>query len=173
LTQPKLVVIGEVVKPHGIRGEFSVENHADSPRLYAPGRRIGIRAPGKRERFVTIVTCRPHQGRLLLTIEGVADRDAADTLRGMEIVVRADDLPELDDGEVYLHEIVGFDVALPDGEKVGVLEGFLDMPGQDMWVIRSAEGKEILLPATVETVPEIDVDKRLVTIDPPPGLLDL
>ena len=173
MTQTKLVVIGEVVKPHGIRGEFSVENHADSPRLYAPGGRIGIRAPGKRERFVEILSSRPHQGRLLLTVAGVSDRDAAEALRGMEIVVREDDLPELGEDEVYLHEIVGFAVVLPDGAPVGELEGFLDVPGQDLWVIRSPEGKEILLPATEETVPEIDTEARRIVIDPPPGLLEL
>ena len=173
MTQAKLVVIGEVIKPHGIRGEFHVANHADSPSLYAPGARVWFRAPGKPERSVNILSCRPHQGRLLLTIEGVADRDAADALRGMEVVVRAEDMPELDDGEVYLHEIVGYDVVLLDGSKVGVLESFMDIPGQDVWVIRAPDGKEILLPAHEDTVPEIDATARKITINPPPGLLDL
>lgn len=173
MNHPKLVVIGEVVKPHGIRGEFSVENHAGSPQLYSPGALIGFRAPRGRERFLEVLSCRPHQGRLLLTVAGVADRDAAEKLRGMEVVVKADDLPELDEGEVYLHEIVGFEVVLEDGSKVGVLEGFEDLPEQDVWLIRSESGREILLPATEETVPEIDMDARRVTIAPPPGLLDL
>lgn len=173
MTQAKLVVIGEVIKPHGIRGEFHVANHADSPSLYAPGARVWFRAPGKPERPVNILSCRPHQGRLLLTIEGVTDRDAADALRGMEVVVRAEDMPELDEGEVYLHEIVGYDVVLLDGSKVGVLESFMDIPGQDVWVIRAPDGKEILLPAHEETVPEIDATARRITINPPPGLLDL
>lgn len=173
MTQAKLVVIGEVIKPHGIRGEFHVANHADSPSLYAPGARVWFRAPGKPERSVKILSCRPHQGRLLLTIEGVADRDAADALRGMEVVVRAEDMPELDEGEVYLHEIVGYDVVLLDGSKVGVLESFMDIPGQDVWLIRGVDGKEILLPAHEETVPEIDANERRITINPPPGLLDL
>ena len=91
----------------------------------------------------------------------------------MEIVVPADEMPELDEGEVYLHELVGFDVVLLDGAKVGLLEGFLDVPGQDVWIIRSPEGKEILLPAHEETVPEIDMDERRIVINPPPGLLEL
>lgn len=173
MNHPKLVIIGEVVKPHGIRGEFSVENHAGSPRLYSPGALIGLRPKNGRERFVEVFSCRPHQGRLLLTVAGTADRDAAEKLRGMEVVVKAEDLPDLDEGEVYLHEIVGFDVVLEDGSKVGVLEGFEDLPGQDVWLIRSEEGREILLPATEETVPMIDMDTRRITIAPPPGLLEL
>ncbi len=168
-----MVVIGEVIKPHGVRGEFCVENHADSPRLYSPGRRLTLRAAGGKERPVTVLTCRPHQGRLLLTVEGVTDRDQAELLRGMEVLVPESDFPELDEGEVYLHEIVGFGVFLEDGAAVGVLEGFLDVPAQEMWVIRSPEGKEILLPATEETVPEIDMDERRIVINPPPGLLDI
>jgi 16S rRNA processing protein RimM len=183
LTQDKLVVIGEVTKPHGVRGEFCVMSHADSPVLYSPGRRLGLRSPGESRRgspgrdlparWVTVLSSRPHQGRMLLTVQGVADRDAADALRGLEVVVPAGDLPPLDQGEVYLHELVGFDAVLPDGVKVGVLKGFLDVPGQDVWIIRAEDGKEILLPAHEATVPKIDMDARRITIDPPPGLLDL
>ncbi len=168
-----MVVIGEVVKPHGIRGEFSVENHADSPSLYAPGGKLWLRPAKGADRVVEILTSRPHQGRMLLTIKGVADRDAAEALRGCQVLVRAEDLPELDDDEIYLHEIVGFDVVLPGGEPVGVLEGFMDLPGQDVWVIRGEGGREILLPATEETVPEIDATARRIVIDPPQGLLEL
>ena len=168
-----LVVVGEVVKPHGIRGEFSVINHADSPSLYAPGRSLWLRAPKGAERVVEILASRPHQGRMLVTVKGVADRDAAEALRGCEVLVRTRDLPELEDDEIYLHEIVGFDVVLADGAAVGVLESFLDLPGQDVWLIRGEGGREILLPATEETVPEIDAEARRIVIDPPPGLLEL
>lgn len=181
MTHDKLVVIGEVTKSHGVRGEFCVMSYADSPSLYAPGRRLGLRASRKSgrtgrtepERWVKILSSRPHQGKMLLTIEGVADRDAADALRGLEVVVPAGDLPPIDAGEVYLHEIVGFETVLPDGTKVGVLDGFLDVPGQDVWIIRAEDGKEILLPAHEQTVPEIDMSARRIVIDPPPGLLEL
>lgn len=173
MPEAKLVVIGEVVKPHGIRGEFSVQSHADSPRLFAAGARLGLRSGARAPRFVTVLSSRPHQGRLLLTIEGVADRDAAEALRGLEVVVPAEALPELSDDEIYLHEIVGFTAVLPGGETVGLLEGFLDSPGQDLWVIRAPDGREILFPAHDESVVEIDEEARRIVIDPPPGLLEL
>lgn len=173
MEKSKLVVIGEVVKPHGIRGEFCVESHADSPRLFAVGARLGLRGKNRPERFVTVRSCRPHQGRLLLTIEGVEDRDAADALRGLEVVVPPEALPELPDDEIYLHEIVGFACVLPDGTPVGELEGFMDSPGQDLWVIRAADGREILFPAHDESVVAIDEEQRRIVIDPPPGLLEL
>lgn len=150
-----------------------MDNHADSPLLYAPGRELTLRTPAGRDRTVRVAGARPHQGRMLVTLEGVADRDAAEALRNHQVLIPAEDLPPLEDDEVYLHEIVGFEVVLEDGSKVGVLEGFEDLPEQDVWLIRSESGREILLPATEETVPEIDMDARRVTIAPPPGLLDL
>jgi 16S rRNA processing protein RimM len=122
---------------------------------------------------VTVASCRPHQGRALLTIEGVTDRDAAELLRGMEVLVEASKLPEISEDEVYLHDIVGFDAVLEDGSKVGTLEGFLDVPGQDVWIILGPDGREILLPAHDETIVEIDTQARRIVVDPPPGLLDL
>jgi len=62
---------------------------------------------------------------------------------------------------------------LPGGEPVGLLEGFMDAPGQDLWVIRAEGGREILFPAHEESVVEIDEDGRRIVIDPPPGLLEL
>jgi len=185
LTHATVVVIGEIVKPHGIRGELSVASHACSPSFFAPGAALGLRRPGKPGdseaqappirpvRWVTVLSSRPHQGRVLVTLDGVGDRDAAEKLRGLEVVVEASGLPELAADEVYLHEITGFETLLPDGTPVGTLTGFLDVPGQDVWVIRAPGGKEILFPAHDKTVLTIDAKARRIVIDPPPGLLEL
>lgn len=178
-----LVAVGTVVKPHGIRGEFCVESHADSPLLFAPGRTL-LLAPAKgkgRPKPHTVAACREHQGRLLLTVKGIADRDAAETLRGLEILVPAAELPEPDEGEVYLHELLGCRVELADGTHVGTFEGLLDgaapQAEYDTWIIATPPGpgggKEILLPAVPDFLLELDPDAGLIRIDPPPGLLDL
>ena len=174
MPESKLVVIGEVVKPHGIRGELCVESHAESPSLFAPGRRVGLRPPGGPVRFVKILSSRPHQGRVLMFVEGVADRNAAETLRRVEMVVPAEDMPPLAEGEVYLHEMIGYDVLLADtGRKIGVLESFLDVPGQDVWVVRAPDGREILFPANEGTLEDIDTATRSIRVNPPEGLLEL
>jgi len=175
VTQGKLLVVGAVIKPHGIRGELSVASYALFPSFFAPGAVFGLRSAGAGSpvRWVKALACRPHQDQFLVTVEGVGDRDAAERLRGMKVVVEASALPELASGEVYLHEIAGFDVFLPDGTTVGILTEFLDVPGQDVWVIQSPEGKEILFPAHGGSVVEIDVKARRIVIDPPPGLLEL
>jgi len=181
VTGDSLLVVGTIIKPHGIRGELSVASYARSPSFFAPGAMVGLRRPGEPggatvdspPHWIKILASRPHQGRFLLTLEGVGDRDAAEKLRGLEVVVEASSLPELADDEVYLHEITGFETFLPDGTPVGVLAGFLNVPGQDVWVIRSPEGKEILFPAHDGSVAGIDAKARRIVIDPPPGLLEL
>jgi 16S rRNA processing protein RimM len=169
----RLVAVGGVVKPHGGRGEFCIDFHADSPFLFADAGRVFLRRPGGRAREYAVTGSRPPQGRMLLTLKGVSDRDAADALRGLEVAVAAADLPDPDEDEIYLHELEGLVVRLSDGRELGVLEGFLFAGGQETWVIRDPKGREILLPATPEFVLDIDLDARVAMVEPPEGLLDL
>ncbi|MCM0754714.1 ribosome maturation factor RimM [Desulfovibrio aminophilus] len=169
----RLVAVGAVVKPHGVRGELCIDCHADSPFLFEEAGRVFLRRPGGRAREYAVLGSRPHQGRMLLTLRGVSDRDAADALRGLEVAVAAADLPEPEEDEVYLHELEGLAVRLPDGRPLGELTGFLFAGGQETWAIRDPEGREILLPATPEFVLDIDLDARVAVVEPPEGLLDL
>lgn len=171
-----LVAVGTVIKPHGIRGEICVENHADSPLLFAAGRTLLLASGKGRPRPYAVAACRTHQDRLLLTLQGVADRNAAEALRGLQILIPAAELPEPDEGEVYLHELLGARVELADGSPVGVFEGILDGGAQaeyDTWIIAAPGGREILLPAVPDFLLDLDPDAGLIRIDPPPGLLEL
>ena len=97
-------------------------------------------------------------------------------MRGQELLIDASFLPEADDDEPYLRDLIGLTVKLENGDIVGELED-VDFPaGQEMWVIRAPEsegGHEILLPAVPEFVLDIDLSAEVVTIAPPEGLLDL
>lgn len=200
-----LVAVARVAKAHGIRGELCMDIHADSPLLFAPGSTlflvlpaVSAKAPapakGKhagatrpvakplarpgagRPRPFVVVTARDHNGRLILTLEGVADRNAAETLRGAEVLISEADLPPPDEGEEYLHKLLGSQVFLGDETLVGVFEAILDTPGQLTWVIRAPKsqgGKEILFPAVPEFLLGLDAEAKVIHIDPPPGLLEL
>ncbi|WP_022662290.1 ribosome maturation factor RimM [Paucidesulfovibrio longus] len=169
----ELVLVGKVIKPHGIRGEICVESYADSPALF-----FGLDAVllgtgrGKPTRF-EIRAVREHKDRLLLTFAGVADRNRAEELRGRDVYVREGELPELDDDEYYLRDLLGMDVLLEDGSRLGVLENFLETSGQIVWSIRHDSGKEILLPAVREFLVDLDEDAGVVTVAPPEGLVEM
>lgn len=176
--RPGLVAVARVAKAHGIRGELCMDIHAGSPLLFSAGRTLFVTAPDAkgrpaRPRPYAVAASREHSGRLLVTLSGIADRNAADALRGAEVYAAEADLPPPDEGEEYLFRLLGSRVVLSDGSPVGVFEAILDTPGQLTFVIRGARGQEILFPAVPEFLLGLDAAKKEIVIDPPPGLLEL
>jgi 16S rRNA processing protein RimM len=172
-----LVAVARVAKAHGIRGELCMDSHADSPLLFAAGATLYLApATGKgsaRPRPYVIRSARDNNGRFILALEGVADRNAAEALRGAEVLIPESDLPPPDEGEEYLHKLLGARVFLADETEVGVFTAILDTPGQLTWVITAKGGAEILFPAVPEFLLGLDAEAGRIHIDPPPGLLEL
>ncbi|MEU7767733.1 ribosome maturation factor RimM, partial [Nocardia sp. NPDC049190] len=125
-------------------------------------------------RFSPVVAAREHSGRLLVSLAGVADRTAADALRGTLFVIDSADLPPSDDpDEFYDHELEGLEVRLTDGTVVGSVREVLHSAAGELLSVRAADdGREILIPFVTAIVPTVSVTDRLVVIDPPEGLLD-
>lgn len=167
------VTVGKVVKPHGIRGEFSMLSYADSPLLFDELDAVYLSFGKGRPRRFVVSKWRKHKGMILMTLESVADRNRAEELRGAEVLARTKDLPDTDEDEVYLYELEGLRVELQDGTEVGILSGFIETPQQETWSITMPNGKELLLPAVPEFVLDIDLDAERIVIDPPDGLLDV
>jgi 16S rRNA processing protein RimM len=167
------VVVGRIGKPHGIRGELTVEVRTDDPELrFAPGS-VLVTDPA-RVGPITVEAVRWHSGRLLLRVEGVADRTAAEGLRGVVVSadVPDDEVPE-DPEEFYDHQLRGLQVVTVDGEAVGEVADVVHLPAQDLLSVSRPGGRELLVPFVSEIVPEIDVEAGRLVIAPPPGLLDL
>ena len=166
------VVVARIGRPHGIRGEVSVEVRTDDPEgRLAPGATVATEPATAGP--LTISAGRVHSGRLLLTFEGVTDRTAAEGLRGVLLVADVDpDERPVDPDEFYDHQLEGLPVLTVDGQPVGELAEVLHLPGQDVLAVRTADGREVLVPFVREIVPDVDLDGRRIVIDPPPGLLD-
>ncbi|WP_147820065.1 ribosome maturation factor RimM [Salidesulfovibrio onnuriiensis] len=169
----EFVLVGKVVKPHGIRGEFCIKSFADSPFLFDEIKRIFLREGKRRPQPVTVQSWRMHKGMVLMTVNQVADRNRSEELRGAEVLVRAADLPDIGEDEFYLHEVEGFNVVLENGTVVGRFKGFIEAPGHDVWAIATPAKKEILLPAVPEFILDVDMEGETIVIDPPEGLIDL
>jgi len=167
------ITVGGVAKPHGIRGEFCIKSYADSPLLFGRAPALFLQDGKKPPKQFTVKSWREHKDLVLLKIQGVDDRDQAEALRGFAVLIREDDLPELDGDEHYIVDMLGCRVALEDGTNVGTLEQFYENAEQDTWVIVTDDKKEILLPAVPEFVLDVDLDEELIIIDPPAGLLDI
>ena len=169
-----LVVLGRLAKPHGVKGDIRVDYYADSADLL--DKPLMLRAGRFAPRPIRVRDWHLWKDQLILGIEGCNDRSAAEQLRGQELLIDASFLPEPEEDEPYLRDLIGLSVRLEDGTTVGELED-VDFPaGQEMWVIRAPEesgGYGILFPAVPEFVRDIDLSAGTATIAPPEGLLDL
>ncbi|EFG82596.1 16S rRNA processing protein RimM [Corynebacterium ammoniagenes DSM 20306] len=165
------LLIGRVIKSHGIKGEVSVDVTTDSPeeRFY-PGAVLNGKQGAKDLEF-TISTVRAHKGRLLLTFEEITDRTQADSLRGVQFFAPPLEDDDDDDG-FYDHELEGLNLVL-DGNVIGEVTGISHGPVQSLLEAKLHNGKEALIPFVEEIVPEIDLDEGTCTITPPEGLLEL
>ncbi|ACZ84818.1 ribosome maturation factor RimM [Streptosporangium roseum] len=164
------LVIGRIGRPHGLRGDVSVEVRTDDPeRRFAPGTAVAT-DPASAGPLV-IESRRWHSGVLLVRFEGVNDRNRAEDLRGTTLVIDSADIPPSDDpDEFYDHQLIGLAVLTPDGERVGEVSDVLHH-GQDLLVVRRG-GAEVYVPFVKALVPVVDLDKGVLVVDGPAGLLD-
>jgi 16S rRNA processing protein RimM len=122
---------------------------------------------------ITIAGVHWHSGTLLLRLEGVDSREAAEAVRNTELVVPVAELPEIEDPDSYYdHQLVGLTARLSDDAVLGEVTAILH-EAQDLLVVRRVEGGEVLIPFVSAIVPTVDLDGGFVVVDPPEGLLDL
>ena len=164
------LLIGRVIKSHGIKGELVVEPTTDEPEIrYAVGE-VLHGTQGKKEHTLTVKSVRVHKGRLLIFFEEIQDRTTADTLRGTQFF--APPLEDPDDDGFYDHELEGLRV-IHNGADIGEVTGVTHGPAQSLLELTLDGGKEVLVPFVEEIVPDIDLEAGTCTITPPEGLLDL
>lgn len=168
------LVIGRVGRPHGLGGEVTVEVRTDDPdQRFAAGSVLATDPAGRGP--LTVSESRWHSGRLLVRFGACQDREAAEELRGIVLVVDSAELPPLSDPEEFHdHELIGLQVVTVSGDVVGTVADVLHH-GQNLLLIDgtgSRSGAGLMVPFVAELVPEVDVAGGRLTIDPPPGLLD-
>jgi 16S rRNA processing protein RimM len=173
------LVVGSVVRAHGVRGEVIVAIRTDEPEdRFAVGSVYhtdpAAAGPLKIEGIRQHTSSGPD--RLLVIFDGFADRDTAERLRGVKLLYdTADIAPPDDPDEFHDFELEGLAVRLhtSDGENVGEVTRVTHGPGADMLIVRRADGRDTLIPFVREIVPTVDVAAGHIVITPPEGLLDL
>ncbi|HSN57419.1 MAG TPA: ribosome maturation factor RimM [Candidatus Sulfomarinibacteraceae bacterium] len=165
------LVVGQVVKPHGVHGDLVVDVITDFPERLADGVRFGVGEGAEPTAFHEAFRVRYHKGKWLLSVADLRDRDAAEDWRGRYLFLPEQALDELPPGFVYEHHLVGLGCRSPGGEDLGTVTGLDQGPGQHRLVVRRGR-REFLVPYVPEIVTNVDLDGGIVTIDAPPGLLD-
>lgn len=153
-----LLEVGRIDKAHGIRGEVLVALMTDRTERLAPGTRLWVDDVEREVRRSSA-----HHHRWIVAFDGIADRNEAEALHGA--VLRAEPLPA--DDALFVHELVGAAVALPDGLVVGTVESVQDNPAHELLVLDSGALVPVVFITDASGLPE------RVVIDPPEGLLDL
>jgi 16S rRNA processing protein RimM len=172
-TPPGRLVVGRVLRPHGVRGELSVEVLSDAPERFAPGVELGVGDPESPEQPVpvTVLAARPHQGRMLLVLEGVEDRDAAEQLRGAWLTIPVTSARPLDPDEFWAHQLVGLAVVDRQGRERGRVADVVPGAAHDLLAVELPGGTSALVPAVAALV-TVQLEAGRVLVDALPGLLD-
>ena len=152
--------VGRIGRAHGLRGEVAVTFTSNRPERYAPG--AVLRAGG---RALVIESSRPHQGRQLVRFEGIGDRSAAEALLGVVLTAPPLGVDALDDGEHWVHELIGARVTGRDGVEVGRVVAVEANPAHDQLVLDNG--------ALVPMVFVVEHDGDTVVVDVPDGLFEL
>jgi 16S rRNA processing protein RimM len=166
------VTVGRIGRPHGIRGAVVVGVRTDEPELrFAKGSRLDTDPAGRGP--LIVAGSRWHSGELLVRFEGIDDRDVAGELRGTWLLVDSATIAPPDDPDVFRDgDLIGLAVRTVAGAAVGTVEDVLHS-GQDVLVIKSPDGRSVMVPFVLPLVPEVDVPAGYLVIDPPEGLLNL
>jgi len=167
------VVVGRIGRAHGVRGELTVEVRTDDPEdRFAVGSVLLCTGRSDVPATVTVADARWHSGRLVMSLEGVSDRTAAEALRGT--LLEADVDPVIgEDDEFHDLVLVGLEVRDRGGQVLGTVSEVMHLPGQDLLAVARSDGPELLVPFVTEFVPVVDVPAGFLLVELPDGLDEL
>ena len=156
--------VGRIGKAHGILGEATIEVRTDeAENRFAIGAVLETDSHGE----LTVISARVHNGILLLGFQGIEDRNSIEALRNELLYAEVDiQAPGIDEDDYHVLQLVGCTAYLVDGDEFGVVTDVLNLPGQDVLAIKSADG-EVLIPFVRQLVPVVDIKAKRMTVIPP------
>ena len=156
--------VGRIGRAHGILGEATIEVRTDDA---ADRFAIGAKLDTDSQGFLTVATARVHNGILLLAFEGIDSRNAIEKYRDQLLYADVDiDAPGEDEDDFHVLQLVGCKTYLIDGDLYGEVIDVLNLPGQDVLVIKTEDG-ESLIPFVHQLVPTVDIKAKKMVVIPP------
>jgi 16S rRNA processing protein RimM len=162
------LVVGRIGRAHGVLGEATIEVRTDDPDLrFAVGEKLTL----ENGNSLKVASNRWHNQILLLSFVGITDRNKIEELRDQLLYAEVDTKAN-QPGEYHFQQLIGCEVVLADKSKLGTVQEIVQLPGQDLLSVESAKG-EVLIPMVKQIIVSIDVDQKIIQINPPEGLLDV
>lgn len=164
-----LLQIGVISRPHGILGEVKVQT---SPEYLDALSGVANVYLDDATQATRVHSYRIHQQSLLLRLNGINTRNDAEKMRGVRISIKTRELPQLAEGQFYTHDLVDLRVLDESGTELGTVQEVLATGSNDVYVVKQADGSELLLPAIESVIHAIDLQARTMLVSVPPGLRD-
>ncbi|MCA9936411.1 MAG: 16S rRNA processing protein RimM [Ardenticatenaceae bacterium] len=165
--EPRFLVIGQILKPHGVRGEVRVNPQTSQPERFDWLEIVYLGETNPQP--VEVESVRFHKNLILLKLVGYDSRDAVESLRGQWLQVAEEDALPLEEGEYYLYQLLNLEVYTEDGARLGVLVDVIETGANNVFVVRGS-GDDLLLPDTDEVIRDIDFENGRITAHLLPGL---
>lgn len=159
--EPVLLAVGKIRRPHGVLGEMIMDILTDFPERLKVGKEVIV---GESHEKFKLRSIRPHNRGALIAFEGFMDCDAVGSFRNKMVYVPAEEIPALPAGEYYFHDLLGLAVVDEDGERIGTLAEILETGANDVYIIKTDAGEEVLLPAIEDVILNVDLDKKVMQV---------
>jgi 16S rRNA processing protein RimM len=166
--EPVFLVIGKLLHPHGVHGEILMDVLTDFPERIHVGVTVYV---GEEHALHKILSRRVHRNALLITFGGYTNRDQIGVFRNQMVYVRADDRPDLPDGEYYHHQLLGLRVIDQLGAELGLITEILETGANDVLLVHPPAGKDILIPVIESTLLRVDMSGGFLQVQVMPGII--
>ena len=159
----KEIIIGKIVAPHGVRGDIRIMPLTEKPDLFLDLEYLLLEG-GKK---LTVKNARFQKRMILVTTKEITSTNEAELLRDKHIYIKAEDLPELEEDEFYVADLVGIPVYDLEGKQIGTFKDSLSTGSNDVYVIAVPGAKDILVPALKEYFKEINLAEKRIVVQLP------
>ena len=161
------ISIGKITSAVGLKGEVKVYNYSDSADIYRSTESIYVG-----DELRKIQNVRTQKNMVILKLEGIDDRNAAEKARGSELFITEADLPELPEGQFYVRDLIGMTVIdAENGNEIGEVRDVIQNTAQDIFDVKTSEGKQVLIPKVPEFIIDIDAETRTIKVKLIEGLI--
>ena len=162
--EPVFILIGKIRRPHGVDGELMIDPYSESPEQFKPGNKVFI---GEDHQPLVIRSRRAMDKAMLIIFKEVTDTDQAGSYRNKYIYILKEDLPSLPEGEYYHFDMIGLNVFNTADQLLGVLTEVLETGANDVYVVKTDKGEEILLPAIDSVIISVNLSDGKMVVEPP------
>lgn len=161
--EPVYLTIGRLGKPHGLEGAIIFYVITDFPERLKRGKKVFI---GEEKLVAHIKIIKDHSRGLIIQFQEFSDISEIERFKSQYVYVSAKELPKLPDGEYYHHQLIGLKVFDPEGNEIGILQEILETGANDVYLIKDNQNKEILIPALLELIVNIDIKNQSMVVKP-------